>query len=391
MSKAIGLEVSLAVAEAVKQARADVISAYPITPQTHIVEELSVHVANGELDAEYIPVESEHSAMSAAIGASAAGARTYTATSAQGLALMHETLFIASGMRFPIVMTVANRSLSAPISIWNDHSDIMSERDIGWVQLFAENGQEAYELSIAVFKIAEDHRVLLPVCLNIDGFILTHMIEPITFLDQQKIDEFLPPFEPAMTLNPESPVTMGPVGVPEVYTESRKQSEQALWASEQVVREVFEQWNTQFDHEYKLIEKNGDPQGKTLFITMGSQGETTMEAVEELQNQGESVGQLRIRLWRPFPKKDFLKAIEGTDMLIIVDRALSLGSYSGPVAQEVRALLYDQNVKPKIYNVIAGLGGRDVTVNDFKEMFAQARQDQLDPNYTIWGVYSDVK
>ena len=391
MSKAIGLEVSLAVAEAVKQARADVISAYPITPQTHIVEELSVHVANGDLDAEYIPVESEHSAMSAAIGASAAGARTYTATSAQGLALMHETLFIASGMRLPIVMTVANRSLSAPISIWNDHSDIMAERDVGWVQLFAENGQEAYELSIVSFKIAEDHRVLLPVCLNIDGFILTHMIEPITFLDQQKIDEFLPPFEPAMTLNPESPVTMGAVGVPEVYTESRKQCEQALWASEQVVREVFDQWNTQFDQEYKMIEQNGDPLGKTLFVTMGSQGETTMEAVEELQNQGESVGQLRIRLWRPFPKKDFLKAIEGTDTLIIIDRALSLGSYSGPVAQEVRALLYDQKIKPKIYNVIAGLGGRDVTVNDFKEMFAQARQDQLDTNYTIWGVYSDVK
>jgi len=391
MSKAIGLEVSLAVAEAVKQANVDVVSAYPITPQTHIVEELSEYVANGKLDAEYIPVESEHSAMSAAIGASAAGARAYTATSAQGLALMHETLFIASGMRLPIVMTVANRSLSAPISIWNDHSDIMSERDIGWVQIFAENGQEAYELSIAAFKIAEDHRVLLPVCINIDGFILTHMIEPITFIDQQKIDDFLPPFKPALTLNPEKPVTMGPVGVPEVYTESRKQLEHALWGSLEVVREVFDDWNKRFDHEYRLVEKNGDLQGRTLFITMGSQGETTMSAVEDLQSQGESVGQLRIRLWRPFPREDFLRAIEGADRLIIIDRALSAGSHSGPVAQEIRALLYSQDFRPRIYNIIAGLGGRDVTVGDFKEMYAQAMEDRLDSNYTMWGVSSDAK
>ena len=391
MSKAIGLEVSLAVAEAVKQANVDVISAYPITPQTHIVEELSVYVANGELDAEYIPVESEHSAMSAAIGSSAAGARSYTATAAQGLAYMHETLFIASGMRLPIVMTVANRALSAPISIWNDHSDIMAERDIGWVQIFGENGQEAYELSIIAFKIAEDHRVLLPVIINIDGFILTHMIEPVTFMDQAKIDEFLPPFKPALTLNPEKPVTMGPVGVPEVYTESRKQCEQALWNSLEVVREVFDEWKQKFDHEYKLIEKNGDPQGKTLFITMGSQGETTMNAVEDLQAQGESVGQVRIRLWRPFPREDFLQAIKGAEKIIVIDRALSPGAYSGPVAQEILALLYSQETRPRVYNVIAGLGGRDVTVNDFKEMYAQAQKDSLDPNYTIWGVCSDAK
>lgn len=389
MTKAIGLEVSLAIAEAVKQANVDVVAAYPITPQTHIVEELSVYVANGDLDAEYIPVESEHSALSAAVGSSAAGARTYTATAAQGLALMHEILFIASGLRLPIVMTVANRALSAPISIWNDHGDIMSERDIGWIQIFAENGQEAYELSIVAFKIAEDHRVLLPICVNVDGFILTHMIEPVTFIDQEKVDTFLPPFKPALTLDPKNPVTMGPVGVPEVYIESRKQCEQALINSKRVVDEVFEQWGD-VGKKYKLVEQNGKDQAKTVFITMGSMGETTMTAVDELEKAGESVAQVRIRLWRPFPKEEFLKAINGASKLIIIDRALSPGSHSGPVAQEIKALLYDQPEKPEIHNVIAGLGGRDVTVKDFKKMYEMSRKNELDPNYTIWGVRSDA-
>ncbi|WP_028574402.1 pyruvate ferredoxin oxidoreductase [Desulfonatronovibrio hydrogenovorans] len=390
MNKAKGLEVSLAIAEAVKQADVDVVAAYPITPQTHIVEELSVYVANGELDAEYVPVESEHSAMSAAVGSSAAGARTYTATSAQGLALMHEILFIASGLRLPIVMTVANRALSAPISIWNDHGDIMSERDIGWIQIFAENGQEAYELTIAAFKIAEDHRVLLPICVNVDGFILTHMIEPINFIDQNEVDKFLPPFKPALTLDPEKPVTMGPVGVPEVYIESRKQCEQALINSKAVVSEVLADWGQRFNQKYRLIERNGAASPKTVFITMGSMGETTMTAVKELEESGQSLGQVRIRLWRPFPKEEFLDAIKDVEEIIVIDRALSPGSHSGPVAQEIKALLYDQPQKPKIHNIIAGLGGRDVTVKDFKKMYEMARNNELDPNYTIWGVRSDA-
>ena len=390
MTKAIGLEVSLAIAEAVKQANVDVVAAYPITPQTHIVEELSVYVANGELDAEYIPVESEHSAISASVGASAAGARTYTATSAQGLALMHEILFIASGLRLPIVMTVANRALSAPISIWNDHGDIMAERDIGWIQIFAENGQEAYDLSIAAFKIAEDRRVLLPLCVNVDGFILTHMIEPVLFIEQKDVDAFLPPFKPALTLDPEKPVTMGAVGVPEVYIESRKQCEQALINSRPVVAEVFDQWGKTFNRNYKLIEKNGHEKAKYVFITMGSMGETTMTAVQELVESGEPVGQVRIRLWRPFPKEEFLETIAEADELIVIDRALSPGAHNGPVAQEIKALLYDEPVKLRVHNIIAGLGGRDVTVKDFKKMYEMSRKEQLEPNYTIWGVRSNA-
>ncbi|NMC48582.1 MAG: pyruvate ferredoxin oxidoreductase, partial [Desulfovibrio sp.] len=216
MGKRIGLEVSLAVAEAVKLAKVDVVSAYPITPQTHIVEELSIYVANGDLDAEFIPVESEHSAMSAALGASAAGARVYTATASQGLALMHEILFIVSGMRMPVVMTVANRALSAPISIWNDHGDIMAERDIGWLQIFAENGQEALDLTLCAFKIAEDKRVLLPMIVNLDGFTLSHVIEPVIIPDHAEVDAFLPPYKPVLKLDTDKPVTLGPVGVPEM-------------------------------------------------------------------------------------------------------------------------------------------------------------------------------
>lgn len=385
-----GIEVSLAVADAVKLARADVISAYPITPQTHIVEELSIHVANGDLDAEFIPVESEHSAMSAAIGSCAAGARTYTATSAQGLALMHEILFIASAMRLPIVMTVANRALSGPISIWNDHSDIMAERDIGWVQLFVEDGQEALELTLAAFKIAEDPRVLLPTCVNMDGFMLTHMIEPIEFPDQKMVDKFLPSFKPAMTLDPENPVTMGPVGVPEVYLESKKQCEQALLDSKAVVKEVLEDVNKTFGRSYDLIEVNGKANAETMFVTMGAQGESTYTAIEKMNGDGVDVGQIRIRLWRPFPVEEFLETIKGVKRLIVIDRAMSPGSVNAPVAQELKTILYGRDDAPEIVNIIAGIGGRDVPVADFEEMYKLAVKGELSETYTLWGLDSDA-
>ncbi|WP_022661791.1 2-ketoisovalerate ferredoxin oxidoreductase subunit alpha [Paucidesulfovibrio longus] len=390
MLKRVGIEVSLAVAEAVRLARADVISAYPITPQTHIVEELSHYVANGELDAEFIPVESEHSAMSAAVGSAAAGARTYTATSSQGLALMHEILFIASAMRLPIVMTVANRSLSGPISIWNDHSDIMAERDIGWVQLFVEDGQEALELSMAAFKIAEDHRVLLPTIINMDGFILTHMIEPIEFPDQKTVDAFLPPFEPAMRLDPAHPVSMGPVGVPEVYLEAKKQCEQALLDSKPVVKEVLDELNELFGRDYDLVQTNGKDGAETRFVTMGSLGESVYTAVEALNAEGKDVGQTRIRLWRPFPVEEFLAACKGAKRLIVIDRAISPGSVCGPVAQELKSVLYGQPNAPEIVNVICGIGGRDVPIEEFKEIYALAQAGKLEKTYTLWGLNSNA-
>jgi pyruvate ferredoxin oxidoreductase alpha subunit len=375
MARRVGLEVSLACAEAVKLANVDVIAAYPITPQTHIVEHLAELVADGHLDAEFVPVESEHSAMSACLGSSAAGARTFTSSSSQGLALMHEILFIASAMRLPIVMAVANRSLSGPLSIWNDHSDIMAERDIGWVQTFAENGQEVLDLTIHAFKVAEDHRVILPVVVNMDGFVLTHVVEPIEIPDQAEVDAYLPPFVPLQRLDIANPISMGGVGVPEVYTEAKKATTFALEQSCPVIVEHWDGFAKQFGRKYKPVETYQTEDADTLFVTMGSIGETCMVAVDEMRAEGLKVGQVRIRLWRPFPNDDFLKAIAGAKNLVVIDRALSPGSTGCPVANELKGLLYDKGGKVYLSNFVVGLGGRDVTRQNFKDMLTKANQD----------------
>ena len=389
MARRVGLEVSLACSEAVKLCNVDVVAAYPITPQTHIVEHLSELVADGHLDAEFVPVESEHSAMSACIGASAAGARTFTSTASQGLALMHEMLFIAAGLRLPIVMAVANRSLSAPISIWNDHSDIMAERDVGWIQVFAENGQEVLDLTIHAYKVAEDPRVLLPVAVNLDGFILTHVIEPIEIPDQAEVDAYLPVYTPQMRLDIAKPVSMGMVGVPEVYTEARKACLVALEGSYQVIKEHWEGFAQQFGRRYQPIETHRSEGAETLFVTMGSLGETCMSAVDQMREQGQSVGQVRIRLWRPFPVDDFLEAVKGAKRLVVIDRALQPGSASGPVATELKALLHDRGMDMYVANFVAGLSGRDVTRADFAAMAqrAEAAQAAGQPmTCEMWGV-----
>jgi len=369
MPKRIGIEVSIAIAEAVKLCDVDIICAYPITPQTHIVEHLSELVANGELDAEFIPVESEHSAMSVAVGASATGARVYTATSAQGLFLMHEVLFIASGMRLPIVMTVANRALSAPISIWNDHSDIMAERDIAWIQTY----------------------VQLPVIVNLDGFTLTHVIEPIELVDQEAVEKYLPPREPILTLHPDHPITMGPVGVPEIYTEARRQIEVALMQSYDTIVKAWEEFGQIFGRQYHPIETYRTEDAELIFVTMGSFTENAMMAVDELRDKGERVGLIYIRLWRPFPHKDFHQAIGEAKTLVVLDRAITYGINSGPVYSEIRSSLYDKPKKPYIQGFVAGLGGRDVPVESFIEMAEIAKKARRAkfPQYIHFDVKED--
>jgi pyruvate ferredoxin oxidoreductase alpha subunit len=250
----VGMESSLAIAEAVKAARSEVIAAYPITPQTHIVERLAEMVANGELDAEYVPVESEHSALSACLGSSAAGARTFTATAGQGLALMHEVLFVAASMRLPIVMAVANRALSAPLSIWGDHSDVMASRECGWIQIFAENGQQAYDLTLCAFRIAEDHRVLFPVMVNIDGFNVSHVVEPLYLVEQAKVDKFLPPYTHPYGLHPDRPLTMGAFGMPNIYTEVKKSQDVALRASKKIIVEIWREFESMTGRRYLPVE-----------------------------------------------------------------------------------------------------------------------------------------
>ncbi|MDD5447607.1 MAG: pyruvate ferredoxin oxidoreductase [Actinomycetota bacterium] len=374
MAKRTGLEVSLAVSEAVKMARAEVIAAYPITPQTHIVEELSQMVADGELDAEFILVESEHSAMSACCGSSAVGARSFTATASQGLALMHEVLYIASGLRLPMVMVVANRALSAPLSIWGDHSDVMAERDSGWLQFFAETGQDAFDLTIQAFKISEDHRVLLPSIVNLDGFTLTHVIEPILLPEQGEVDAFLPSYEPPSRLDPQKPTTVGPVGFPEIYTEVKKQQNDALLGSYEVILEVWDEFEKSFGRGYKPIEHYKTEDAEILIAIAGSMAGTARIAVDGMREEGKKVGLIRPRLWRPFPFEEFRNSVAGAKALAVVDRSLSFGGQGGPMCSEMRSALFPLDEKPVVTSYIAGLGGRDITIENFRTIVSDTER-----------------
>ena len=371
MEKRVGLETSIAVAEAVGLCDADIVAAYPITPQTHIVEHLSELVADGELEAEFVPVESEHSAMSVCCGTSAAGARTFTATASQGLALMHEILFIASALRLPIVMAVANRSLSGPISIWNDHSDTMAERDIGWIQIFAENAQEALDLTIWAFRLAEDKRVSLPVMVNFDGFILTHTIEPVLMPDREMVSGFLPTFEPLMRLDVDNPISMGPVGIPDIYTETKKVQQEVLINTYEPICETLDEFAGHFKRKYLPVETYKADDADVLLLTMGSLGQTAMDAVDKRRERGDKVGLVRLRLWRPFPFDDLFRVIGNTSVLGVIDRAVSFGGPVGPVASEIKSAFYHREQRPKLVEFIVGLGGRDAPISDFDKMFDQ--------------------
>ncbi|MFC1928449.1 transketolase C-terminal domain-containing protein [Chloroflexota bacterium] len=368
MAKRVGIEVSLAVAEAAKLANVDVVAAYPITPQTHIVESLAELVANGELDAAYIPVESEHSAMSACLGASAAGARTFTATAGQGLELMHEVLYVASSMQLPVVMAVANRALSAPLSVWGDHSDVMAVRDTGWIQIFTENGQEAFDNIVCAFRIAEDHKVLLPVMVHLDGFHLTHVIEPILILEQNEVDQFIPPNQYPLPLDPSSPVSMGAFAPPILYSEAKKAQEVNLRASKEVILKCWDDFGKSFGRYYLPVEHYHSQKAKVLLLTVGSFSETAREAIDKMRLDGKDVGSISLRLWRPFPFEEIRQAVKDAEVLIILDRALSFGGPGGPVCSEVRSALYNEDKKPKVISFVGGLGGRDISVSGFEEI-----------------------
>jgi pyruvate ferredoxin oxidoreductase alpha subunit len=388
MGKRVGMEVSIAAAEAVKQANVDVISAYPITPQTHIVEHLSELVANGEFDAEFFCVESEHSALSVCVGAAATGARTFTCTSSQGLALMSEITYIASGLRLPMLMIISNRTISAPLSIWNDHSDTMSIRDCGWVQFFVENGQEVYDHVFVSYRLAEDRSVLFPVINNMDGFILSHVIEPIEMIEQEKIDQFLPPYQPLHRLHPDRPVTMGAFALPSIFAEAKKAQEEALRSSMPKILETWKAFGDMTGRYYHPVETYKAEDADTLLITMGSCGETASVAVDKMREEGRSVGLVKIRLWRPFPFDDLKKATLHAKQLVVIDRAISVGA-CGPVASEVKAALYGNDQRPSVYNFVAGISGRDVTPSDFVKMVDKAEIEIEGGNkegFEIYGV-----
>ena len=386
MGKRVGMEVAIASAEAAALCRFDVAAVYPITPQSHVAEHLSDIVNDGRVDASFITVESEHSALSAAIGASATGARVVTATSSQGLLYMSEVMPIASAMRLPVVMLIANRAVSGPINIWNDHSDIMPMRDTGWISFFAENGQEVVDMTIQAFKVGENREVMLPVNVNMDGFQLTHMVEPIIMPDQEEVDRFLPAYIPYAALHPDNIVSMGTLGMPEIYAEAQKSKNVALVNSIKVVREVWKEWEAQFGRKYEPIQSYRTEDADVVLVTMGSMGETAEIAVDELRKQGVKAGLLKIKLWRPFPFDDLKKAVKGIRVLAVTDRAVSFGGPGGPVFSEIRSALYDVPKRPKIVNYIIGLGGRDVQVENFVDMVRGAAKGKLSEPYVFYGV-----
>jgi len=389
MAQRVGMEVSVAIGEAVKLANTDVVAAYPITPQTHIVEHIAELVADGELDADYVPVESEHSAMSACLGSAAAGARTFTATAGQGLELMHEVLYVASSMRLPIVMTVVNRALSAPLSVWGDHSDAMACRDTGWIQIFIENGQEAVDNTLCAFRIAEDQDVLLPVMVHLDGFHVSHVIEPILLPQQSQVDAFLPPNNYPLPLDPDKPVAMGDFAPPVIYTEAKWAQEVNLRKSKESILKIWQEFGREFKRYYKPVECYRCEDADTLLLTMGSYSETAMTTIDKMRNDGKKIGLIRIRLWRPFPFEEFRQAVKDTKTLIILDRAISFGGPGGPVCSEVRSALYNQDNRPMIVSFVGGLGGRDITVADFEEIITsgiEIAKKGSDNEFEIYGV-----
>jgi pyruvate ferredoxin oxidoreductase alpha subunit len=389
MAKRVGIEVSAAIGEVVKLANVDVVAAYPITPQTHIVEHIAELVADNELDAAYIPVESEHSAMSACLGSAAVGARSFTATAGQGLELMHEVVYAASSMRLPIVMTVANRPLSAPLSVWGDHSDAMSVRDTGWIQIFTENGQEVVDNVLCAFRIAEDQGILLPVMVHLDGFHLTHMIEPILLPEQNEVDQFLPPCRYPLPLDPDKPVTMGAFGPPIIFSEAKKAQEVNIRAAKKVILECWNEFGKSFGHFYHPVECYHSEGAKVLLLTMGSYSETAMDTVDKMREKGKDIGLIKLRLWRPFPFEEIRQSVKGADVVIVLDRAISYGGLAGPVCSEIRSALYDEASKPKVVSIVSGLGGRDITVAGFEDIIARGieiSRNGSDREFEILGV-----
>ncbi len=378
-----------AIAEAVTLCRPKVISAYPITPQTLIVEELASIVADGGLDTEFINVEGEHSAASLVLGASATGVRVFTATSSQGLLYMAEVVFNIAGMRLPVVMVNANRSVSAPLNIWNDQQDSISMRDCGWLQLYAENNQDACDLILQAYKIAEDHRVMLPVMVCVDGFVLPHAFEVVDLPSQKEVDAYLPPYQPIYKLDPDNPYTMGAFAEPDKYMETRYMIQRTMEASIPIIEEVAQEFKRAFGRAAGgLFEKYRVDDASTLVVALGSMAGTIKDVVDDLRNKGQKVGVLRLITYRPLPQQALYEALKGAQNIVVIEKALSLGG-SAPLAVELRSIFHGRTASPKISGFVIGLGGRDVTLDDLKYAIERAQQQLIDMEFI--GLRTDLE
>lgn len=361
-----------AVAYAIRQVNPDVMPAFPITPSTEIPQMVSTYIANGEMDTEFIPVESEHSSMSAAIGAEAAGARSLTATSSAGLALMWEELLLAASNRLPVALTLVNRTLSGPININCDHSDGMGARDTGWIQIYAENNQEAYDNFVQAYPIAEHESVHLPIMICQDGFITSHAVENIELLEDEKVKAFVGEYTPEeFLLNPGKPIAVGPYAISNYVMEAKKNQEIALENAKQVILDVAKKFEAVSGRHYGLFEEYRTQDADVIMLIIGSAAGTAKQAVDMLREEGHKVGVLKLRVFRPFPAKEIAEALKGCKAVAIMDRCESYNGNGGPLGSEVTAGLFRYKVMIEAVNYIYGLAGRDFTVDDARAVFAE--------------------
>ena len=364
-----------AVAYAIKQVNPDVMPAFPITPSTEIPQMVSTYIANGEIDTEFIPVESEHSAMSASIGSEAAGARTLTATSSAGLALMWEELLLAASNRMPIALTLVNRTLSGPININCDHTDGMGARDTGWIQIYAENNQEVYDNFIQAYRIAEHKDVRLPIMICQDGFITSHAVENIELLEDADVKNFVGEYEPEdYLLNPECPMAVGPYSITDYYMEAKRNQAEGTRNVSRVVKEVAEEFEKLSGRKYGLFEEYRMEDAERAVVIIGSAAGTTKDAVDRLREQGEKVGLIKIRLFRPFPADEIAEALKNVKAIAIMDRAESYTNHGGPLGADVMSALFRARSQALAINYVYGLGGRDVRVEDMENVYETLKQ-----------------
>ncbi len=370
---------SEAIAEAVKMAKPKVIPAYPITPQTHVIEVLSEMVDRGDLKAKFIRVESELSAAAAALGASSAGVRTFTATSSHGLALMHEILHWIVGARLPIVLLNANRAIGSPWNIWTDQTDSMTQRDLGWLQVYCETAQEAFDTILQAFFIAE--RLLLPFMVMIDGFILSHTLEQVLIPEQEDVDKFLPEYKPEYYLNVENPMTFGAAAKGDLFYELRKDIQKSMEKSFEIIEECHRRFNFIFKRNYHLAEKIEIEDAEIVFVVAGALTGTTREAIKKLRDEGIKAGILKIRYFRPFPKDIVVESLKDTKNVIVLNKSLSFGA-SGHLTQEIKDAFYGIDNKPEIFDFIISLGGKDVFVEDIVSIAKNI--NKFEKNKILW-------
>ena len=372
-----------AVSWGVLRSRVEVISAYPITPQTQVVEALSEMVADGTLPARFIKVESEHSAMAACIGAAAAGARTFTATSAQGLALMHEMLHWASGARLPIVMADINRAMAPGWTIWTDQNDSLSQRDTGWIQLYCETDQEVFDTTIQSFRLAE--AVNLPVMLVLDAFYLSHTSEPVDVTEQEVVDDFLPKWEAPFRIDTSEPHAFGALVRPDSYMEMRWQQQEAMSRTHGALREVEDEWERRTGRRWGAIEKYRAEDAEVLLVTSSTITSTARYVIDRRRDAGEAVGLVKVKMFRPFPTDDLRDALTGTDRVAVLDRNFSPG-HGGIFAEEIRSALYDvpPEDRPVLFGYVLGLGGRDVTPEVIDSIIDRTRRAARPEREDLW-------